>query len=572
MMCRNIQGEMTKHRKRSTLQKQSGEKLGQLERRRLLIIHGVGDFNAETITAEVQTLAGKYGIAPSDVSAFNWDREVGGPFKGFNMDLAILAELGGGLLNLANLGFLQTSRSYCGIPQWYLRLQNWLFACGQIAFSFFIFLLPYVVLNTHYKKGFLAVITVLSASVILGASFSLSLKGMIVSVRRLVVTILWPVFHFFAVPVGFGLIALVVLILSVRLFNTIEGPGNEFLYMLLYIAIRLGSVVAAFAVMWAVAKVANPLLKVLSDVARYIGIGEHRRKLQTLLTQRLQREVDECDRLVILAHSLGSVIAVDTMLRSPQVLAPLKQLDFVTMGSPLRRLFHGFFPEIYSSVDAINLDLRNNINRFGWVNIYRPLDFIGAHLSANPESTILEFNTHELFKNHTNYWSDPVVATLIVKGLDHVKRSEPDSSTITVANVSNWPNELCAESYAGFGIAGLWSQRCHIFMGVFLLWIVWQIFLMIAGLYKAGRQWFSTEMIRSQAHDDGWVSTVFLNLFVGGMCIAGLVVITRFAYKKIWREWLGAYSASLLGCIKEARESPLMRYTPPVQPLQSGSD
>jgi hypothetical protein len=354
----------------------------------------------------------------------------------------------------------------------------------------------------------------------------------------------------------------VVLILSVTLFNTIEGQiDNEFLDALLYIAIRLGSVVAAIAVMWAVAKVANPLLKVLSDVARYIGIGEHRRKLQTLLTERLQREVAECDRLVILAHSLGSVIAVDTMLRSPQVLAPLKQLDFVTMGSPLRRLFHGFFPEIYSSVDAINLDLRNNINRFGWVNIYRPLDFIGAHLSANPESTILEFNTHEPFKNHTNYWSDPVVATLIVKGLDQVKRSKPDSSTITVANVSNWPNELCAESYTGFGIAGLWSRRRPIFMGVFLLWIIWQIFLMIAG-----RQWFSPEIIRSQAHDDGWVSTIFLNLFVGGMCIAGLVVISRFAYKKIWREWLGAYSASLLGCIKEARESPLMLYAPQARP------
>jgi len=530
------------------------------KRRRLLIIHGVGDFDEKTITAEVRGLASNYGISASDVTAFNWDREIGAPFKGFNMNLAILAELGGGLLNLANLGFLQTSKGYCGIPQWYLRLQNSLFVFGQLAFSFLIFLFPYIILNDSYKAGFLWVIATLSVSCILGALLSISIQGFVVSLRRLLVTILWPVFHFFAVPIGFGLISLVIVILTVRFWNTFEGHiQNNFLSGLFYVAVRLGSIVVALVIMRLVARVVNPVLKVLSDVARYIGSGEHRRKLQSLLALKFQELAVDCNHLIILAHSLGSVIAVDTMLENAEIVKKFGRLDFVTMGSPLRRLFHGFFPQIYSSPEAIHQNLRENINRFCWVNIYRPLDFVGAHQSSEHDSPITEFNTHELFKNHTNYWRDPLVAELIVRGLEKPQHPQTSSSTNTSSSVANWPIELCTEEYRGTGFAQLWSHRFHVFMGIFLLWILWQIYLMTLYLYKGIRG--NAEVMRAMVQERDW-SFILLSLLMAGMVISGWVVIARFSYKRIWREWLGAYGASLLGCIEVAKRSPLMKFAP----------
>jgi hypothetical protein len=497
---------------------------------------------------------------------------IGGPFKGANLDLAILAELGGGLLNLANLGFLQSSRVYCGIPQWYIHLQNWLFAFGQLGLSFLVFLLPYAVLNESYKLGLMSAVATLLALSTAGALLSLSTKGAIVSFRRLVVTILWPVLHFLAVPVGFGLIALVAIIVSMRVFNTFEESiQNDFLASGVYIALRIATIVITLLVTWLVARLTNPVLKVLSDVVRYIGSVEHRRKLQCVLANRFNQITADCDHLIILAHSLGSVIAVDTMLENKKVFANLRQLDFITMGSPLRRLFHGFFPEIYSSVETINGELRNHITRFGWVNIYRPLDFIGAHLSSNSESTLTEFSTHEFFKNHTNYWSDDVVAELIVEGIEKTNRIPSGTLTIKESTVANWPIELCAESYPGAGLSKLWIHRYHVFMGIFLLWILWQLFLMVAGLYKAISSDFSPELVRLEAKD-GWISTILLNGFVLAMVVFGFVIISRFAYKKIWREWVGAYGATLFGCIEEARRNPMMRFAPQAGAVQSNGE
>jgi hypothetical protein len=546
------------------------------QRRRMLIIHGVGDFDEATITAEVRALATKYGIAASDVSAFNWDREIGAPFKGFDLDLAILAELGGGLLNLANLGFLQTSRAYCGIPQWYIRLQNWLFALAQLGLSFLVLLFPCAILNKSYKLGLMSAVATLVALAAVGALLSFSTKGVIVHFRRLVVTILWPVFHFLAVPVGFQVIELVGAIASVRIFLTLDESIHS--------GAILGSLVSSVVMIvvtlipiWLISRVTNPVLKVLSDIARYIGLVKHRRTLQCMLAKRFEQVTADCDHLIILAHSLGSVIAVDTMLENKKAFANLRQLDFITMGSPLRRMFHRFFPEIYSSVEAIHEELRKHIPRFGWVNIYRPLDCIGAHLSANVESTLTEFDTsefhtHEFFKNHTNYWNDEIVAELIAKGIEKTNRLAPGTSAIEESTVANWPTALCASSYPGAVVSKLWTHRYHVFMGVFLLWILWQLFVLVGIDYKALRKDFSPEFIRFEAEHDGWISTILFRGFELGMSLVGSVMIGLFAYKKVWREWIGAYGASLFGCVEEAKRNPMMRSAPQLGHVQSSGE
>ncbi len=531
-------------------------------RRKLLIIHGVGDFDEETITEEVAGFASKHGIHPSKVSAFNWDQEVGGPFGGFALHLGILAELCAGLLNLANLGFLQTSLPYCGIPKSYLRFQNWVFALGQIVLSFLIVLCVLAFLDSSFKQArvselaVLITLSILLSVSILGAALSGSTQGWVVSLRRLIVTILWPVFHFLAAPVGFGLIAIAALAFNARISDSLEVQSG-FLFALSYFGLRLATLALIIFASWIVILPIRFQLKATSDTARYIGLVEYRENLQVLLKQKLEEVTSNCDYLIILTHSLGSVIAIDCMLEHGSLFAKLKQLDFVTMGSPLRRLFHRFFPDIFAPVDTINEALRSSITGFAWVNVYRPLDFIGTRL-GNSESQIEEFSTGQLLKNHPNYWRDSIVADLIAEGIQKAKHSAPNAPA---PKFYNWPPDLCIDEYQG-GIARLWTRRLYIFMGIFLGLITWQVMDTVRIGYPSFMRFFSPKMIVTVAKQDGWSSAIFQWLFLSALIIAGLVTLIRFLYKKVWWDWFGAYGSSVLGCVEQARRNALMRYAP----------
>lgn len=521
-----------------------------------MIVHGVGDFNQEKITTEVCELAKRHGVAESDVSAFNWDREVGGPFKGFAMDLGILAELGDGLLNVANLGFFQNTVSYCGIPHWFLHLHNWIFSLGQIALSLSFLFCLLEGLHRWPCQFLLYLVAVLFAMSLFAMLLSPSTQAVMALTRRLVVTILWPLFHFTAVLVGFGLIAIAIIIVSASVLQ-LNDTTNGWLMLLTYMIIRLASIGAIVVVTWIVLKWVRPVLKVLSDVARYAGIPTYRAKLKQLLTQKLHETASGCDHLIILAHSLGSVIAVDCMLECSSIFSGLKQVDVVTMGSPLRRLFHPFFPGVYAPVETISRALRENISGFAWVNVYRPLDIIGARLGSTNED-IIDLSTSQLLKNHPNYWGDPKVATLISNGITVAKRSPPIVHGGGLCN--NWPPQLCTESYPRM-ISRIWGQRLKIFKAAWFGVVTWVVVKFIARfIHGYGAMWSMTT-VRQGIHDDGWMSTIVSLVLLTGMLVGGLIMLLRFLYKIVWRMWLGAYGASLLGFVEEARRSPLQRYS-----------
>lgn len=80
--------------------------------------------------------------------------------------------------------------------------------------------------------------------------------------------------------------------------------------------------------------------------------------------------------VVVSAHSQGSVLAVATLcLADPSVLA---RTALLTHGSPLTRLYARYFPEYFT--ESLYSDLAGRLH--GWINLWRPTDYIGGPVVA----------------------------------------------------------------------------------------------------------------------------------------------------------------------------------------------
>jgi hypothetical protein len=99
------------------------------------------------------------------------------------------------------------------------------------------------------------------------------------------------------------------------------------------------------------------------------------------------------DRLVVVAHSQGTVIAADALRgwsNTPKV-------DLLTMGSPLRSLDATFFPKGFGDiVEAVGSKAKS------WVNLYREDDYVGRQLGGVTDKKIDG-------SGHEGYWTDPSV-------------------------------------------------------------------------------------------------------------------------------------------------------------------
>jgi hypothetical protein len=90
------------------------------------------------------------------------------------------------------------------------------------------------------------------------------------------------------------------------------------------------------------------------------------------------------DRIVIVAHSQGTVISADVLryLRAVPDPAITKPVRLYTMGSPLRQLYAAAFPYLYSwierSADRLHVDV--------WANVYRSGDYVGRTLWCDEAS------------------------------------------------------------------------------------------------------------------------------------------------------------------------------------------
>lgn len=195
-------------------------------------------------------------------------------------------------------------------------------------------------------------------------------------------------------------------------FEVVSAGGYVYLWM---IALTVAVFAIAFVTVWLVA----PSLKVLLDIFRYIGTVGYRQTIQSrmdaLIRERLKTGSAERP-IYILSHSLGTVIALDSLLSSSEW-GGCWQITLITMGSPIRRFFMRFFPDLFFPAPATTAAaaVAARVN-FRWINCYRPLDQVGTAIGLSGLTYCRDVSTKQwkrVWSAHLDYWSDDHVARVI---------------------------------------------------------------------------------------------------------------------------------------------------------------
>lgn len=145
----------------------------------------------------------------------------------------------------------------------------------------------------------------------------------------------------------------------------------------------------------------------------HVALNEcaRRKRIATRLDAVMDRLLagDRIDKLVLLTHSQGSVIAYD-YLRAPErneALERIGEIHLVTMGSPLSHIY-GFYFDEYAR-KAYVPDLRGNV--VSWTNFWRVDDPIGTRVDVVAGHFI--DNRRLGPGGHVDYWKEPDVRVRI---------------------------------------------------------------------------------------------------------------------------------------------------------------
>lgn len=150
------------------------------------------------------------------------------------------------------------------------------------------------------------------------------------------------------------------------------------------------------------------------------------------------------DRLVFFAHSQGTVILTDYLTNHDGLIASdgsavdslktVKQVDVVTMGSPLTHIYEKYYGDYeppYEGKGLLEVDT--------WVNMWRVDDPIGQDL--NPLSCIKRGEVCNIGiapGGHMNYWKQPEVLSILWTLIEN-RRREPLVEVLGIARMPSRP-------------------------------------------------------------------------------------------------------------------------------------
>jgi hypothetical protein len=143
----------------------------------------------------------------------------------------------------------------------------------------------------------------------------------------------------------------------------------------------------------------GPSLKVTLDIFRYaVDVLYHRQLLLELdsLVDHIEACSDGRRRIAVVAHSLGTVIAIDSLVNR-NCWRPTDSITLFTLGLPLKRFFFRFFPRLFfpaSSLKCAQL-IAPRVAGFRWMNCYRPWDQIGTLLGLPNVPGLKEESTED---------------------------------------------------------------------------------------------------------------------------------------------------------------------------------
>jgi hypothetical protein len=138
------------------------------------------------------------------------------------------------------------------------------------------------------------------------------------------------------------------------------------------------------------------------------GFGANLRRRFLTICRDLTANVGGVDKLFVVAHSLGTVIALDA-LRNDKGVASLPGVEFnlFTMGSPYKNIFNFYFPHLFPALDRKQLPSISALT-----NIYRENDYVGTQLS---DGSGFVSERRKGRKGHFGYFEDPDVVWELFK-------------------------------------------------------------------------------------------------------------------------------------------------------------
>lgn len=141
------------------------------------------------------------------------------------------------------------------------------------------------------------------------------------------------------------------------------------------------------------------------------------------LQRRLWRLHDSGGRVVLAAHSQGSIIATAALLQR-ECRPPDDVIALVTFGSPLRTLYHWGFPAYFNDdvLEALLPRDGSDARLQAWRNCYYQTDYIGGAVFADGASTNVDVELPDPLTcwhiygqpkpsagRHSGYWDDAAV-------------------------------------------------------------------------------------------------------------------------------------------------------------------
>jgi hypothetical protein len=443
------------------IEKRGLERLGSLfsgpswsmmsNRTTVVAIHGVGHHPVGAIRGQLASALSDPSI---DVREFNWDRLITHPYRSNLADF--LVGTAADFANTASVGF-EGSLGDRFFGRRVLTFHNDCFVGAQVllAAAFVtLLMLPvmFVVgpilatlatdLEWRYFAGIVprmtlwlrSLATLAAALLILEllVAFASGVRAVLMTLRRVV---LLPIYQLIQVATGFlsidvsgilpmgTFLALVWVPAAMLHFKggaSLHGRLGAWVYPLGALAFLLTMVVFGLLLGIAARFWKSPF-KVALDIVRYVGNPSYRKGIQ----HELKAQIDEIPggerRIVLAAHSLGSIIAIDALVNF-HCFSPADSVMLVTAGSPLARSFFRFFPSIFfpASVEAVDDAIRQRIASFVWVNVYRPFDYVGARVGLTRRGVGVDLSSKQwtrLLSSHSDYWSDLVILRAVGKAL-----------------------------------------------------------------------------------------------------------------------------------------------------------
>ena len=420
----------------------------------VIAIHGVGNHEPDKIKESLHDAFNRASIS-MDIEEFNWDRYVDHSAKQVHGVEHLLSTTASSISQAAALAYRPSGR---GVDRVLFTLEQGLYhgvlrflvAIGLAILLVGPLLHLMVLLPSWMFTGLLtgqlmwvktaAILVIIAGLFVILGLFTLSglrslatfsLRPLWVSIRRVVLLSLQPVFLLLTAPLSARFysamaqwvykvmpMALLSSILSIVL-SPLFGEFSE----------TFSGIGVGFSIIVGIAIVAGlhfllrklwvgTLLKVMLDIMRYMGSPEYRATLMEEFDREIiqMRSRGDGHSFVLYAHSLGSVIALDSIVNS-RVWQRDDEIQLVTLGSPIARFFIRFFPGYLfppSIRDAANA-AACRLRWFSWINIHRRWDYVGTRLGLETANVGLEVSTGQWTKivsAHSNYWEDDLVVQI----------------------------------------------------------------------------------------------------------------------------------------------------------------